>query len=208
MKKNLLIFILALFLTGCSHSEPKEMGFLDSARNIFNKKMFVASTRYMIYKEPTGALNTFPNGGVSKVLYQVARVYVVDASRGLIYKAFELEAPVNMKTSFKSHILGFKDGSVVIQLSGCDGDECYGDLNNYAYYEIPLNQRASVSYTELRSKPKDFQNPPTMLALAPDETKYYRISTGHNDIAQRFNEDDEFEQAYIVDKMGTLLRYL
>lgn len=208
MKKNLLVISIIFLLFGCTYSEPIDRGVLSSLLRVHDSRMFVAATIHKIYKEPIGFINTFPNGGVSKVLEQSARVYLVDGESGLIKVIFETASPEELNTSFDVHVLGFKEGAVFIQLSGCKGRECYGDLTNYRYYEISLNGKND--HRELTGRPSGFTNSPAMLAMAPGETieQYYRISKGHNEISHRFKDGDEFQKAFIVDKMGVLLRYL
>lgn len=211
MKKQnfyIILFILFIALGGCTFSEPIDSGSLESVLRVPDKRLFVASAIHKVYKEPTGFVNTFPNGGVTKILEQSVRVYLVDGESGLIRVIFESTAPKELETSFGADVLGFKEGLVFFQLSGCEGKECHGDLNNYKYYSISLNGKND--FIELTSRPKDIKNAPNMLSMSPGESKdnYYRISVGHNEISHRFSDGDEFYKAFIVDKMGVLLRYL
>lgn len=203
-----LTVFLGVFVRGCTFSDPIDSGTLDSLLRVPGKKMFVATTTHKVYKLPTGFVNTFPNGGVSKVLEETARVYLVDGESGLINIIFETTVPEELKTSFNAHVLGFKGSVVYVQFSGCKGRECYGDLTNYRYYEISLNGKND--HKELTGRPSSFTNSPTMLAMAPGETveSYYRISSGHNEISHRFKDGDEFAKAFMVDKMGVMLRLL
>lgn len=200
MNKLYLLFFTTIFMSSCTYGPKQNRGMLDSARRVAETKTFIATTRHTVYQEATG-INSFPNGGVSLISKQTLRVYLLNGDTGSINKLLEIEAPKKLKTSFRSAILGFRDNNIYIQLNGCHGSECYPKLTNYTYYRVALD---GSGHSE-QSRPADkITNPPTMLSRSPNERVYYRISTGYNQISHRFNENDEFQNAFIVDNQGIL----
>jgi hypothetical protein len=70
---------------------------------------------------PTGIINTFPNGGVRKVLVSEARVYLCDTDTLTVKKLASIEQSDHLKYGFSPWIIGWEKGSIVLKLTGMAG---------------------------------------------------------------------------------------
>jgi hypothetical protein len=72
------IFMLA----ACSYGPERTALALGNVVAKPQSHQLAVTLEYWRIREPTGALNTFPNGGIPKVIHREARVYLCDLDRG------------------------------------------------------------------------------------------------------------------------------
>ena len=68
-----------MHLTGCTYSSPKTSVRIKHMSRKANSYSFAVVLTYRKYQEPTGFINTFPNGGVPKILEESALFYFCNA---------------------------------------------------------------------------------------------------------------------------------
>ncbi len=75
--------VSAIFmLTACSYGPERTYLRLGNVATKPQSHQLAVTLEYWRVKDPTGALNTFPNGGIPKVIYREARVYRFDLDQG------------------------------------------------------------------------------------------------------------------------------
>ena len=83
--------------------------------------LVAVAERYEEYRLPTGIINTFPNGGVRKVLAREARVYLCDTNALTVQKLASFEQSDQLRYGFRPWIVGWKEDAIVLQLTGMAG---------------------------------------------------------------------------------------
>ncbi|NGX16253.1 hypothetical protein, partial [Wenzhouxiangella sp. XN24] len=82
---------------------------------------------YRRVRDPTGFLNTFPNGGIRQVIHREARVYLCDLGRGtaeLVATVPDFGGIPNPKSAW---IEGWQADALYFRLFGYGGDRRRGD---------------------------------------------------------------------------------
>lgn len=171
------IAIVAAVLGACTYGPPVEQ------RAIINVAVQPGTTtaavmvRYQKLQPPTG-LTAFPDGGVPRMLEQRAELYVIDLGTGRVLGHSSRPAPDDRRVSFEPWVLGWEDGHIDVQATGCpgrDGGECYGTLRQASYFQVdprdgewrPLPARPTVvRLDELRDR-----TPPVAVGHSLDEVR-------------------------------------
>ncbi|KPP99437.1 MAG: hypothetical protein HLUCCO03_04510 [Marinobacter sp. HL-58] len=190
------VFIL---ISGCTYGPREERASIENVTARPESLQFAVAVNYARFRPATG-INAFPNGGIPQYLEQAAIVYLVDVSTDDIVEIARIQAPEQLQTSFSSHLTGWKGERVYIQLSGCPGSECYGDLMQFRHYELS----SEAVPRSIESRPEDVDRPPGMLARAPGEDIYMRVSAGSRVISVRTDESEPFVDHYIIENSGEL----
>ena len=169
---------------------------------------FAVAVRHTVYREATG-LNTFPTGGRERVLERRAILYLVDMGDDRIMRLAEMTPPQGLRTGFRAHVDGWRDGAVFFTLTGCPGPECYGDLNQARHYRVAPGRAPEP----MPQRPSRLDHPPGMLARAPGEEVYLRLSIGDVETGSgvatlrvRTEEDAPFVPRYKLERSGRLVR--
>jgi len=124
---------LALTLAACTHGPPQLMVKVHNARLEPGGSRVAVAVYYEKHRPPTGIINTFPNGGVPKVLEREARVYLCDLETLSVTLLAAIEPSASLNVSFNPWIAGWQDGSVILHLTGLAG-------TSLADYEKGLNE--------------------------------------------------------------------
>lgn len=88
---------------------------------------FAASLEYALIKDPTGSINTFPNGGVGKVMYREARIYRGDLDRGTVDLVVAIPDFAGIPQPKAVRIEGWNAGALYFSLFGYGGNDRDGD---------------------------------------------------------------------------------
>jgi len=124
---------LALTLAACTHGPPQLLVKVQNARLEPGGSRVAVAVYYEKNRPPTGLINTFPNGGVPKVLEREARVYLCDLETLAVTLLVAIEPSPSLDVSFNPWIAGWQDGSVILRLTGRAG-------TSLADYEKGLNE--------------------------------------------------------------------
>ena len=198
---NNFIGITALLLVaGCTYGPPQERAYIENLLVRPETLLFAVAVRYERFQSPTG-INAFPNGGVPYYLEQAAIVHLVDVSTNEIVEIARIEAPEDLQTSFGVHLTGWKKEQVFVQLSGCPGSECYGNLVQFRHIELT----PEAAPRQISSRPKNTDDSPGTLSRAPGEETYMRVSAGSRVISVRTEDSEHFIYRYIIQNSGELV---
>lgn len=193
--------MICLCMIACTYGPEERRGTIDQVVRPGDSYIAYALVQSEAFRKPTG-INTFPNGGVNRILSQKVKVYEVHAQDRKVRLLAELGANDATWESFSGHIAGFDDqNNLYLRLSGCaKGGECYPGLYNYRYFYL-LREGTLEPLSEL---PPNAGLPGTMLARRQGEVNYVRFSISRDTLKARFQEDGDYESLFITDKNGTL----
>lgn len=88
---------------------------------------FAAALEYRRVKDPTGVINTFPNGGVGKVLFSEARIYLGDLDSGAIHLVATIPDFAGIPQPKAVQIEGWVADTLYFSLFGYGGNAWDGD---------------------------------------------------------------------------------
>ena len=136
----------------CTYGPPELMLRIENAKFKPESNLIAVVIHYKKNRWPTGIINTFPNGGVPKVLVSEARVYLCDADTLTVKKLASIEQSDQLKHGFSPWIVGWKEDALVLQLTGMAG-------TSRADYDAGLNKEIYLvdlqgNITPLSEKPK------------------------------------------------------
>jgi len=188
-------------ISSCTYGPPEERAYIENVAVRPESHQFAVAVSHVRSRPATG-INAFPNGGIPQYLEQTALVYLVDVSTDVNLEIARIPAPEQLKTSFSAHLTGWKGERLYIQLSGCPGVECYGDLLQFHHYEL----RAETAPLRIESRPKGIDRPPGKLSRSSGEEVYMRVSAGSKVISVRTEDSESFLDHYMIEDSGELVR--
>ncbi|MFW6201408.1 MAG: hypothetical protein ACOC8B_02440, partial [Gemmatimonadota bacterium] len=145
-------------------------------------------------------LSAFPNGGRERVLEQAVVLYRVDVATDDVVRVARIEAPEDLRNTFDVHILGWRGERWYFMLSGCSGEQCHPDLRRFRYFVVAPDG----TIRPLAARPGDLDQPPGMIARAPGEEVYMRVSSDFGSIRVRTEEEGPFVVRYTLNDSGEL----
>lgn len=168
-----LRYLFFLFLIcSCSFSEPKSYVKIENAAAKPSSHEIAVSVSHWTQKEPTGFINTLPNGGIPKTVSRVAKIYVIDAKK----KDIKLVEEINLLQSKKKYEHAW--------INGWDGDDLYFSLvgigSQSRYYHQHYKLKNTHQLEAILEKPEQLQ---TSKNSGPLQTPpFLRYSKGHSEI--------------------------
>lgn len=193
------IAVLVL-LAGCTYGPPEERAYIENVAIRPGSYQFAVAVLYTRFRPPTG-ISAFPDGGKPRYLEKSAAVYLVDASTDEIVEIARLQAPEQLQSSFGVHLVGWKGARLYVQLSGCPGPECYGDLRRFQHFELVPGEEP----VPIDARPESTDPVPGRLSRAPGEETYLRASTGARAIGVRTDDSEPFVDRYVIRNSGELV---
>jgi hypothetical protein len=171
------LLLVAAQLASCSHGPPFERVQLENVRARPNSHLIAVALQYQKLREPTGFINTFPNGGVNKVLDEKAMIYICDIDTLEVNRVVSLSPPEGVRHSWSVWILGWAEGSLYFKLTGQPGTSSK-DFHNKRMIVYKYDRDGLLS--EAREVPDDiaFQHNSGPLPKGP----FVRVSKGHAEI--------------------------
>jgi hypothetical protein len=168
------MFVASLIAAlSCSHGPPELQVKIMNAQFKPGSSLIAVAVFYQEHQLPTGILNTFPNGGVPKVLVKEARVYLCDSHALTVQKLATFAEPSHLKNGFRPWIAGWKEDAIVLRLTGRAG-------TSLADYEAGLNEDIRLV---------DMQGQTTSLPEMPEIPS----TTGSRDASRLFTGHDTVE---------------
>jgi hypothetical protein len=194
-----LLGILVLTLGGCTYGDIQERTIIKSVLNKAESRILAVALHYQKFRPPTG-ISQFPDGGANKMLAQAAIFLIADVDGRTVRELARIEAPKELRTAFDVHIHGWQGERFVVTLSGCPGDECYGNLQRFQQMAIA----PSGQIEHLERLPSGLSQPSGRLAREVGERVYTRVSFVHNTIRVCTEEADGFRAVFTLDSAGVL----
>jgi hypothetical protein len=169
------LFLCSLFglLSACWYGPAEMHHRIEGAVRKPNEYTSVAIVYSEMSKPPRG-LATFPNGGISKLVESELAISILAPLSGEARVVFNQQVPLEVKNAFNAQFVGWKDDSIYLQLSGCLGAECWGELVNRISYVV----KESGTAEEVDHVPQGAKFKGQSLAPMPGERNYIRL--GHN----------------------------
>lgn len=201
LRLNTLLLLTAL-LTSCSHGPPFERVQIENVRAKPNSHIIAVAIQYQKLREPTGFINTFPNGGVYKILDEKAMIYICDVDTFEVNRVVSISPPKEVRTSWSVSVLGWVNGNLYFQLYGQSGTSLK-DFQNPEEIVYKYEPDGSLSETTGRPDNIAFQHNSGPL---PDDGLFVRVSKGHSDIDILTERQPEYRTTFrTVDSESALV---
>lgn len=199
----ILLTVIYFGISACTYSPEERRVVIDQVVRSGDTYTAYVLVESKVFRSPTGFLNTFPNGGVPRILSQEVKVYEVHAKDRESRLLAELSANNATWESFSGHFVGFDDqNNLYLQLSGCEkGGDCYDGLINHRHFRIDRERRLEP----ITKLPSEIGLPGIMLARRQGEVNYVRFSIRRDTLKAKFQEEDDYTSVFVTDKEGTLL---
>lgn len=180
---------LVLFASACTHGPERMEVSLDNAVAKPGSHQFAFSVKYTRLREPTG-INTFPNGGVPKVLYREARVYLCDLDRGTVDLVAKVPGFAGIPQPKAVWVEGWRDEALYFSLRGYGAGRRGGDDRS--------DPRKLLYRVATLGEPVRLERLPENLESARNtgpvgDPPFLRLSRGHLDV--EIAVDEPFSEA-------------
>jgi hypothetical protein len=169
------IFMLA----ACSYGPERTVLALGNVVAKPQSHQLAVTLEYWRIREPTGALNTFPNGGIPQVIHREARVYLCDLDRGTAELVATIPDFAGIPNPKSVWIEGWQANALYFRLSGYGGDRRSGDDladERRLFFRITPDGRV-IEINELPAGLARGRNSGT-----PQSPPFLRWSRGHLDV--------------------------
>jgi hypothetical protein len=206
-KQNLIWFtvvtVFCINILACSYSPEEERGIIKQVVRSGDTYTGYVLVEYKLFRQPTGFLNTFPNGGVPRILSQNVKVYEVHALERKFRMLAELSPDDDIWESFTGHIVGLDDqNNPLVRLRGCEKDgECYPEIASNKYFRF----KKDGTFESISELPSNTVQPGVMLARREGEINYVRFSIRANILKAKFDEDGNYESLFVTNQNGNLV---
>ncbi len=116
----LIIPSVGLF-SSCSFGQPETRAYISNVRAKPESHTIAVALRYERFQNPSGFINTFPNGGIPQILDQKAKIYLCDAETGDIKKAATVSPEKIVQLGWEPWVMGWIGDSLFFKISGQSG---------------------------------------------------------------------------------------
>lgn len=116
-----------LMLAACSYGPERTALDLGNVVAKPQSHQLAVTLEYRRVRDPTGFLNTFPNGGIRKVMHREARVYLCDLDRGTAELVATIPDFGGIPQPKSVWIQGWQADALYFSLFGYGGDQRSGD---------------------------------------------------------------------------------
>ena len=188
------LLIIASHLPGCTYSSPKTMVRIENMSRRANSYSFAVVLSYRKYREPTGFINTVPNGGVQTIMEESVLFYLCNAVTKEATFLAEIKAPFMGMNRLRPWLGGWDKDSFYFSLT--DGQSWEAD---YGHFYFKMGQGGAFRQVQLDALP---HQPGGSLARMVGERNYLRLSTDNKPLAitARTGDGGEFLPIFIVDE--------
>jgi hypothetical protein len=168
-----------LFLTACEYGPERTALTLKSVAAKPHSHVMAVSLEYARLRDPSGLINTFPNGGSPKVIHLEARVYSLDLDRGTTELVATIQDYAGIPHPKSVFVKGWQSDTLYFSLFGYGGNARTGDDHSD---ERRLYYRVSADGTVNRTDdlPADLEHEPNNGPL--DSPPFLRWSKGHLEV--------------------------
>ena len=192
--------LLCLIIGACTYGPAQTRVTIDGTMTKPNSRVFAAAIRTEVFRPPTG-LSAFPDGGVQRTDRQSVAFYAGDVDSGTVRALATLAAPSEVWTGFAATLLGWNADAVYAVVTGCAKSDCDTARPTRLTYRIGLDG----SFTRLAAEPTSLEHPPNMIARAPGETVYTRLSTNWDTITVRTEDPGPYVARFVLTSSGELV---
>lgn len=169
--------LVGALLISCTHGPPFVRMKVENARAKPDSHVIAVAVHYMQLRDPTGFINTFPNGGVSKVLDKKVMIYLCNIDTLEVSRVAFISPPDSMKNSWSAWIIGWVGDSLYFKMTGKSGTgaKAMKEMTKI-FYKVDLDGKLS----EVQKVPEDiaFQHNSGPFP----QGIFVRLSKGYSDI--------------------------
>jgi hypothetical protein len=201
MRRTVLVVVLLGQLTGCWYGPPEETARIEHALRRWNSHSVAVAVVHTRQRPPRG-LNTFPNGGVPRVLDASVDLYFGDPARAWLRHAGHFPAPSHLLHGLGAHVEGLAEGAAYLVISGCAQNECWGDLRNFERHRVSTDGTVQ----EVDSVPEAARARGESLARMQGEHRYLRIGHGSTTVEASLDPGQDREVVFRLDAGDGTLR--
>jgi len=125
--RPILVTLVILVSAACSFGPERTVLDLGNFIAKPHSHQFAVSLDYARIKDPTGLVNTFPNGGIPKSIYREARIYRGDLDRGTVDLVAAIPDFAGIPQPKSVWIEGWHADALYFSLFGYGGNAWDGD---------------------------------------------------------------------------------
>ena len=114
------LFFLGLASVSCTYGPAENRIFVENVRAKPDSHMIADAVKYTRFRQPIG-INTFPNGGVDKVLDRKAIIYMCDVETQKLNELVKIAPPKTFTSSWSVWVLGWREDNLYFKLAGHHG---------------------------------------------------------------------------------------
>lgn len=174
-----IVVSVLLLLAACGYGPERTALSLGNVVAKPHSHTFAVSLEYARVKDPTGIVNTFPNGGTLQVIYREARVYRGDLDRGTVELVATIPDFAGIPQPKEVFIQGWQADTLYFSLFGYGGDAWTGDDlsdERRLFYRVTADGRMDA----VDHLPADLERGRNSGPLDPPP--FLRWSKGHLDV--------------------------
>ncbi len=185
-----ITFLCVALLSSCSYGPPLTRAHVANAMAKPDSHSIAVAVKYQKFREPTG-VNSFPNGGIPKILDQKAKIYVCNANTAQMKRVACIAPEESVRLAWEPWILGWIGDTLYFQVSGQPGTTLK-DIQNARPVVYSIDTDGRVSQETEAPTTLEFQNNTGPL---PQGT-FVRISKGHDTIDVRTENTDRLRTLF------------
>jgi len=125
--RQILLILIIMLLPACGYGPERTVLSLGNFIAKPDSHQFAVSLEYARIKDPTGFINTFPNGGLPKLIHREARIYSGDLGRGTVDLVAAIPDFAGIPQPKSVFIAGWHAGALYFSLFGYGGNAWDGD---------------------------------------------------------------------------------
>lgn len=161
---------------------------------------FAVALSYARVRPATGFL-TYVDKNAATTVAEWVVIWLADVEEGSFLELARIAPPNELRAAFDVALAGWRGERLFFTLTGCPGPECYGGLIRRRHYAVSPGGPVE----EIEEVPEDLERPPGMVARAPGENVYLRVSAGADSVEVRTEDDAPFRPFCRTGRGGTLV---
>lgn len=182
--RTMFAIALVAFVSACGYGPETVAVKVENARAKKGTHTFAVATDFKIVSQPTGAINTFPNGGVPRVSAHEARIYVVNLDKQTMRLAAQITDWGEIPRPKQVWVEGWVGNTLYFTLYGYGGDSRSGDdLHDPRELVFRVTPWGFVEQVEAYPEGLQAQKNSGKAGDAP----FLRLSKGHTDVNAGIN---------------------
>ena len=201
MRYLALVALLLGPLAGCGYGPPAESARVEHALRRWNSHSVAVAVVHTRQRPPRG-LNTFPNGGVPRLLDASIDLYFGDPAGAWLRHVRHFPAPAHLLHGLGAHVEGLEEGAAYLAISGCSQNECWGELRNFERFRVSTDG----AIQQVDSVPEAARARGESLARMQGEHRYLRIGHSSTTVEASLDPGQDRQVVFRLDAADGTLR--
>ena len=196
---KITIFCLLLLFTtvSCSYGSPETSARVLNVLAMPDSHVFGAAVLYSNFRRPTGFINTFPNGGIPKILTKEARIYIFDADSNQLKREATIPVPSELQVNFQPWFQGWEGTVAYFSLYGQPGTSLDDYQKKQKRWFFRIHNTGELERIDHLPSTVSFQKNTGTL---PDG-QFLRISNDSSSISIKTEIDSDWRRIIQIDKV-------